>query len=150
MPRLNASLWINAAPEKVFRACQAPSAPLLPTGGPRLVIPDQPGKVGARYRWEFKRLGMSGQVDGVLTEVEPGRLLRFRSHSGWRMEADLLTEPENGGTRLTFHMKYRFGVPWRWIVPGDLIRLGVWYGLHQVKALTEKAPPKKAAGSIVM
>ncbi len=150
MPRLNASLWIDAAPDQVYKTCQAPPAPLLPSGGPRLVIPDPPGLPGSRYLWEFRRLGLSGRLECILTDAEPGRLLRFRGHDGWHMEADLTLQPEKGGTRLHFCMQYRFPVPLRWVVPGGLIRLGVWHGLHQVKVLTEQTPRVHTTDPIVM
>ncbi|MFZ5827337.1 MAG: SRPBCC family protein [Bacillota bacterium] len=144
MPRLTASLWIDAAPERVFAICQAPSIPLLPPGGPRLVVLDEPGVVGSRYRWEFRRLGLNGRLDSVVTESQPGTKLAFRGTAGWEMEADLALMRENGGTRLLFRMQYRFPFPFRWLLPGGLLRLGVWHALNQVKTLAEEPMPVRA------
>lgn len=138
MPRLTASLWIDAEPGRVFETCQAPPEPLLPRGGPRLVILDQPGMVGSRYRWEFRRMGLHGRFDSAVTESIPGNRLAFQGKAGWDMETDLTITPENGGARLLVRMQYRFPFPYRWILPGGLIRLGVWHALQQVKAAAEK------------
>ncbi|MFZ5814916.1 MAG: SRPBCC family protein [Bacillota bacterium] len=147
MPRLAASLWIDAEPERVFCICQAPPVALLPLGGPRLIVLDRPGAVGSRYRWEFWRAGLHGRLDSVVTESEAGRRLAFRGESGWEMEADLTLVPEKGGTRLLFRMQYRFRFPFRWLLPGALIRLGVWHALQQVKAVAERPEPSGALTS---
>lgn len=141
MPRLAASLWINTDPLRVFETCQAPAGPLLPKGGPRLVVLGQPGAVGSRYRWEFRRWGLFGRLDSAVTEAEPGRRLLFRGQSGWQMEAELSLTPEDGGTRLVFRMQYRFPFPFRWLVPGGLIRLGAWHALHKIRAEAEEPLP---------
>lgn len=144
MPRLTASLRIEADPMRVFEVCKAPAVPLLPTGGPRLVVLDEPGAVGSRYRWEFRRWGVLGRLESAVTRSEPGRQLSFRGQAGWEMEADLLLTPQEGGTRLLFRMQYRLPFPFRWLVPGGLIRLGVWHALHKVKAEAERPLPAGA------
>jgi hypothetical protein len=142
MPRLTASLWIGAEPERVFAVCQEPPVSLLPRGGPRLRVLDEPGAVGSRYRWEFRRLGLGGRLDSVVTESVPGRRLAFRALAGWEMEAAVTLRPENGGTRLLFSMRYRLPFPFRWLVPGGLVRLGLWHALHQVKHCSEQQLPE--------
>lgn len=144
MPRLTASLWIEADPARVFETCQAPPVPLLPRGGPRLVVLDQPGAVGSCYRWEYRRFGLQRRFDSLVTESVPGRRITFRSNAGWESEAELTLMPEQGGTRLLFRMQYRFPIPFRWLLPGGLIRLGVWHALHQVKAVAESPLPAEA------
>lgn len=144
MPRLTASLWIDADPMRVFEICQAPPVPLLPRGGPRLAVLDEPGAVGCCYRWVFRRMGLQGRLDSVITKSVPGRSLTFRGRSGWEMESELLLTPENDGTRLLVRMRYRFPFPFRWLLPSGLIRLGAWHALHQVKDTAERPMPAGA------
>lgn len=138
MPRLTASMWIDASPEQVFAICEAPPGPLLPPEGPKLILPDKPGLVGSNYCWELRRWGYQHRFGGVVTECDPGRRLAMRSDEGWKMEAELCTSPEKSGTRLFFRVNYRFPAPIRWVIPTELIRRGVWHGLHQVKVASEK------------
>jgi|GEM_PF-1169547 len=145
MPRLAASLWIAAPPEMVFRVVEAPDRPLLPSGGPRLLVLDPPGQAGARYRWEFRRLGLAFRLESAVTEYEPGRRICFRSTAGWDAEALVDLVPEGEGCRLSLHMRYQFPVPLRLLIPGVLIRLGVWHGMNQVKAMAERSAPAAKA-----
>lgn len=140
MPRLTATTWIDADPMRVFDICQAPPVPLLPRGGARLVVLDEPGVLGSRYRWEARRFGLHGRFDSVVTESIRGERLAFRSQPGWELEADLTFTPEKDGTRLIFRVQYRFPVPFRWLLPGGLIRLGVWHALRQIKESAEGVP----------
>lgn len=144
MPRLTASLWIAAEPERVFDTCQAPPVPLLPRGAPRLVILGEPGVVGSRYRWEFRRFGLQGRLDCVVIDSDPGARMAFRGQGNWVTEGGITLIPEKGGTRLLVQMEYRFPHPYRWLVPGGLIRLGVWHALHQIKAESERPMPAEA------
>lgn len=139
MARIAGSIWVEASPEVVFRTIAEPVAPLLPKGGPRLAILDTPGAVGSRYRWEFHRLGFHFRLDSEVTESRFGERLAFRSLIGWEMEAETDLQAERGGTRLTYRMRYRFPAPLRWLIPGPLIRLGVWHGLHKIKAMAEES-----------
>lgn len=144
MPRVTTSLWIDADPIRVYDVCQAPPDPLLPPGGPRLIVLDQPGEVGSRYRWEFRRLALHSRVDSRVTVAVPGSRLALQGTAGWEMEADLTLEPERGGTRLLFRMQYRFPFPLKWLLPGGLIRLGIWHALRRVKAVAEESLPEEA------
>lgn len=139
MVRVAASIWVEASPEVVFTMIAEPTGPLLPQGGPRLAILDMPGAVGSRYQWGFHRLGLQFRLESEVTESRFGERLAFRGLAGWRMEAEVDILPESGGTRLIYHMRYRFPAPLRWLIPGPLIRLGIWHGLHKVKALAEES-----------
>jgi hypothetical protein len=141
MTRMAAGIWIDASPDRVLQVVGAPPGPLLPEGGPHLVLDGPPGQAGTRYRWEFQRLGLNFRVDSKLTECRPGQRLAFRGTAGWEMEAQVDCEPEAGGTRLLFRMRFRFGAPARWLIPGALTRLGVWHALRRVKAMTEAGGP---------
>lgn len=143
VPRVTASILVEAPPEVVFRTVETPPLPLLPTGGPRLVRPDGATGPGAVYRWEFKRLGLGFRADSVITDYLPGEVIAFVGTRGWDMRAEARLQPESGGTRLLFQMHYQFGLPVRWFVPGALIRLGIWHAMRQVKDMAEantKAP----------
>lgn len=115
----------------------APPNPLIPPDGPSLQVVDLPGDVGCRYRWEFRRLGLPGHMEGVLTERIPGERLVFQSTRGWRMKVEVTLRPEQGGTLLLCHLQYHFPPPWRWMVPGPLIRLGAWKALQRIKEIAE-------------
>lgn len=137
MPRVTASILVEAPSEVVFQTVEMPPRPLLPTGGPRLVRPDGLTGPGAVYRWEFKRWGLGFRTDSVVTDYLPGVAIAFQGTRGWDMHAEARLQPESGGTRLLFHMRYRFGVPVRWLIPGALIRLGIWHAMRQVKDMAE-------------
>lgn len=137
MARMTAGIWVNAPPEVVFRIIQAPPRPLLPFGAPRLTVLN-PGAINALYRWEFRRLGFIFRLDSRVTESVPARRLAFRGTVGWEMEAQANIIPEGEGARISFQMGYRFPTPLRWLIPGALIRLGVWHGMNQVKAMSEE------------
>ncbi|HEY3363745.1 MAG TPA: SRPBCC family protein [Symbiobacteriaceae bacterium] len=139
MPRLAASVWVNGAPEVVFRVLEVPTRPFLPPGAPRLVLVGPERELGARYRWEIRRLGMSFRIDSIVTEYEPGRRIAFKGVAGWTAEADADLKPEAGGTRLVFQMRYSFPAPLRWLIPGTLIRLGIYHTLEEIKAMSEEA-----------
>lgn len=140
MPRLNASIRVEAPVDLVFRIVEAPPGPLLPSGGPRLVRRGTELGIGAAYRWEFQRLGFHFRTDSVVTAYEPPHRIVFQGTAGWETEAEVLCEAEeDGATRMTFRMKYRFPPPLRWIIPGPLIRLGIWHAIRQVKAMAEAA-----------
>lgn len=138
MTRLTAGIWIDAPPASAFRVVEEPPGLLLPADGPRLLLLGPDRGPGARYRWEFQRLGINFHADCQVTEYRPGERLAFRGTSGWSMEAQVDLTPEAGGTRLLFQMRYRFDAPARWLLPGGLIRLGVWHALREVKAMTEQ------------
>lgn len=138
MPRLAASIWVNGTPDQVFRVMEEPSRPLLPPGAPRLVLVGAEREVGAKYRWEIRRMGMSFRIDSVVTEYAPGRRIALKGVAGWAAEAEAELKPEAGGTRVVFQLRYQFPAPLRWLVPGNLIRLGVYHALSQVKAMTEE------------
>lgn len=139
MARIAASIWVEATPAVVFGIIADPAGPLLPQGGPRLVIMEEPGAIGSRYRWEFHRLGIHFRLDSEVTESHFAERLAFRGLPGWEMEAEADLLPADGGTRLIYRMRYRFPAPLRWLIPGPLIRLGVWHGLHKVKAMAEES-----------
>lgn len=138
MPRLSATTLVMAEPEVVFRVLEAPPGPLLPKGGPHLARLDAVPGEGTRYRWEFKRFGLGFRLDSIVTDYRPGQRLIFKGVGGWTMDAQVDLRPDAGGTRLDFRIRYQFGAPLRWLVPGALIRLGIWHALRQVKAMCEE------------
>jgi len=140
VPRVTASIVVEAPPEVVFRTVELPPRPLLPPGGPRLVLPSGTTGSGAVYRWEFKRLGLGFRIDSVVTDYLPGQAIAFRGTRGWEMQAEARLEPDPGGTRLLLQMRYQFPRPLRWLVPGALIRLGIWHAMRQIKTLAEVNP----------
>ncbi len=139
MPRLTASITVAAPPEVLFQVIESPSLPLLPLGGPRLTRLSPAGGVGARYRWQFRLLGLGFSADSIVTEYRPGRYIAYRGTSGWNMEAAAELTPVFGGTRLEFRIRYRFPVPVRWLVPGTLIRRGIYLALNRVKEIAESS-----------
>jgi hypothetical protein len=136
--RLSASIWVAAPPEVTFRMVEAPTAPLLPVGGPLLVRLEPYEGMGAVYRWEYQRMRLRFRADSVVTEHRSPERLTFRGTGGWQMDATVSLRPELGGTRVDFQMRYRFPFPLNLLIPGPLIRMGVWYGMRQVKALSEE------------
>lgn len=137
MPRFFAGLEIPAPPEVVFRCVERPPRPLLPMGAPRLIRLGLTVGEGALYRWEFRRLGLAFRLDCLVETYDPPGWIRFRGLSGWEMEADVRVEPAPGGSRLRFEMRYRFPRPLRWLVPGPLVRLGIWYALRSLRESAE-------------
>lgn len=145
MPKMIAAVWIRAEPERVFDLCRKPPLPLLPPDGPELFLPPEPGVVGSRYRWEFRRVGLHGRFEGILTESLPPRRLAWQSREGWSLDAEVELTPERDGTRLRFRLQYRFPVPYRWVIPSSLVRIAIWRGLHEVKRVAEREAPTTGA-----
>lgn len=137
MPRLTASITAAAPPEAVFGVIESPDGPLLPEGGPRLIKLGTVTGVGAQYRWQFRLLGLTFSADSVVTEYRPGQRIAYRGTTGWTMECVVDLVPAEGGTRLEFRMRYRFPAPVRWLVPGTLIRRGIFLALNRVKEIAE-------------
>lgn len=138
MTRLSASIWVAAPPEVTFRMVEAPTAPLLPLGGPLLIRLEPYEGMGARYRWEYQRMRLRFRADSVVTEYHVPERIAFRGTDGWQMDATVSLRPELDGTKVDFQMRYSFPFPLNWLIPGPLIRMGVWYGMQQIKALSEE------------
>lgn len=139
MPRLTASITMAAPPELVFTVIESPDGPLLPEGGPRLIKLGPTTGVGAEYRWQFRLLGLSFSADSTVTEYVAGRRLVYRGTTGWNMDCEVDLCPVQVGTRLEFRIRYRFPAPVRWLVPGTLIRRGIFLALNRVKEIAESS-----------
>jgi len=65
--------------------------------------------------------------------------MSFRGTAGWTADVTLTLEPEaDGTTKVIFRMGYDFPPPVRWLLPGPLIRAGIWYGLTRLKEMCEE------------
>jgi len=97
--------------------------------------------VGSRYCWEFRRAGLPGRFETVLTESVPPRRLVWQSRERWSFDAEVDLTPEQGGTRLRFRLQYRFPLPYRWLIPSSLVRIAIWRGIREVKRAAEEDMP---------
>jgi hypothetical protein len=140
MPRLAVSIWLDARPERVYQLVLFPVEPLLPQGWPQFRRLCGDGEPGSQYRWQFRRFGLRFRVDAEVVEASFPLRIRFTGRAGWQMDATVELQPELGGTRLRFQMRYRFPWPLRWLIPGPLVRLGVWHAVDRFRALAEAQP----------
>lgn len=136
MPRLAVSIRLGARLADVHRMVLDPAEPLLPQGAPLFQRVSGHGEVGSVYRFQFRRLGLRFRADAAVTEVGPTRIT-YRGQSGWQMNAQIDLEPVPTGTQLRFQMQYRFPWPLRWLVPGPLVRLGVWHAVSRFQQMVE-------------
>jgi hypothetical protein len=138
MPRLAVSIKLGARLDEVHRMVLNPSEPLLPKGAPLFHRLSGQGELGSVYRFQFRRLGLRFRVDAAITELTPTRIA-YQGRSGWQMTAQVDLEPMDQGTRLRFQMQYRFPWPLRWLIPGPLVRLGVWQAVARFQQMVESA-----------
>lgn len=152
MPRLAVSIRLRAGVEQVHRMVLDPPGPLLPEGGPLFRRLSGRGEPGSVYRFQFRRLGLRFRADAAVTDLTPSRIA-FQGQSGWRMDALVELEPVGPETQLRFQMRYRFQWPLRWLVPGPLVRLGVWHAITRFQQMVEAAPsgahPVEAEGEFL-
>lgn len=113
-----------------------PVEPLLPKGAPLFHRLSGRGEIGSIYRFQFRRLGLRFRADAAVTELTPTRIT-YQGLSGWRMRAQVDLESVSTGTQLRFQMQYRFPWPLRWLVPGPLVRLGVWHAVVRFQQMVE-------------
>lgn len=118
-----------------------PVEPLLPKGAPLFHRLSGRGELGSVYRFQFRRLGLSFRADAAVTELTPTRIV-YHGLSGWRMRAQVDLEPTPTGTQLRFQMQYRFPWPLRWLIPSQLVRLGVWHAVARFQQMVESTAVK--------
>jgi uncharacterized membrane protein len=122
-----ATTYVDARPETVFAVIADPRKPFLTSNRVTHmeVVGEQTAGVGTVYRWTFRLpFGLRFTFDEVVTEwVEPERFA-YRATSGWDIEAVTALAPEDGGTRVTFTLRYRLPEIWGWLIPKWLERLG--------------------------
>ncbi|MCZ7574394.1 MAG: SRPBCC family protein [Ardenticatenaceae bacterium] len=127
---------IAAPPEAVFAAIADPRKPFL-TGNPvttMTVVGDQTVGAGTVYRWTFALpLGLTLQFDEVVTEWIENQCLAYRAISGWEMAAASALAPDDGGTRVTFTLRYQLPGLWQWLIPRRLARLGARQALANLR-----------------
>src|SRR5829696_2459050 len=134
----------DAPPQTVFWAIADPRKPFL-TSNPfttMTIAGDQTSGVGTVYRWTFELpFGPTFRIDEVVTEwVEPERFA-YRAVSGWEMEAVYALAPEDGGTRITFTLRYRFPGVWGRLIPRPLVRLGLRLAFANLRKRVEPEEP---------
>lgn len=118
-----------------------PVEPLLPQGAPLFHRLTGRGEVGSIYRFQFRRLGLRFRADAAVIELNRTRIV-YQGLSGWRMRAQVDLEPTPTGTLLRFQMQYRFPWPLRWLVPGPLVRLGIWHAVVRFQRMVETTAVK--------
>lgn len=89
--------------------------------------------VGTIYQWTFTLpLGLKFSFKEVVTEwLEPERFA-YRAISNWEMEAINALIPKNGGTTISFTLRYQFPPGWNWLIPRWVVKLGCWYALGNI------------------
>lgn len=148
MPRLAISIKLGARVDEVRRMVLNPVEPLLPKGAPLFRRLRGQGEVGSVYRFQFRRVGLRFRADAAVIELTPTRIL-YQGLSGWRMRAQVDLEPTPTGTQLRFQMQYRFPWPLRWLVPGPLVRLGVWHAVSRFQQMVESTHHAEVKGESV-
>lgn len=149
MPRLAVSIKLRAGLEQVHRMVLDPVEPLLPEGAPLFTRLSGWGEPGSVYRFQFRRLGLRFRADAAVTEVTPTRIA-YQGRNGWRMNAVVDLQPMGAETHLRFQMQYRFPWPLRWLVPGPLVRLGVWHAITRFQQMVENSTdPVEPEGNVL-
>lgn len=129
------SARIGAPPEAVFAAVSDPRKPFL-TDNPfttMTVVGDQTRGAGTVYRWTFTLpLGLRLRFDEVVTEWAEGERFAYRATSGWEMEAVTALAPLDGGTLVTFTLRYRLPGLWHHLMPRWLVAASIWRAIANI------------------
>jgi carbon monoxide dehydrogenase subunit G len=107
--RITEHIDIAGAPEDVWAVVSDPGTHTA--WRPALVefrqLSEGPLQVGSRIKEKIRWAGREIEIDDVVTALEPPRHLGMRG--GWKaadFELDLLLEPANGGTRVSFDWSF--------------------------------------------
>lgn len=154
MREVLATTYVDASPEMVFAVVADPRKSFL-TSNPfahMQLVREQTEGIGTVYRWTFTLpLGPCFGFDEVVTEwVEPVRFA-YRATSGWEMDAVTALTPEDGGTRVTFTIRYCLPGIWNWLMPEWLERLGSARAVANIRKHAERQHecPETEAGKAV-
>lgn len=112
MAKLQKSVFINAAPEKVFGYVNVPTN--LPEIWPSMIEARDVEKLpngGNRFTWAYKMAGMRFEGTSEDTECVDCERVVSVTKGGIESTIDWRFHPEGNGTRTTFEAEYTVPIP---------------------------------------
>ncbi len=104
---------INAPVEEVFAYVSDPMSQLewMPSMVEVTDVNRTEQGVGSTFRWKYKMAGMILQGDNETLEFVPNKRVVARSRGGMDSTWTWTYESQDGGTKLSVHIKYTIPVP---------------------------------------
>ncbi len=112
MATVKKSITISAPVEKVFEYINVPSN--LTEIWPSMVEAKDVQRLpngGNRFRWVYKMAGMSFEGISEDTDVVPNKRIVSKTEGGIESKITWITQPEDGGTNVTFEGEYTVPIP---------------------------------------
>ena len=112
MATVKKSIAISAPVEKVFEYINVPSN--LTEIWPSMVEAKDVQRLpngGNRFRWVYKMAGMSFEGISEDTDVVPNKRIVSKTEGGIESKITWITQPEDGGTNVTFEGEYTVPIP---------------------------------------
>ena len=112
MATVKKSIAISAPVEKVFEYINVPSN--LTEIWPSMVEAKDVQRLpngGNRFRWVYKMAGMSFEGISEDIDIVPNRQIVSKTEGGIESKITWITQPEDGGTNVTFEGEYTVPIP---------------------------------------